>query len=190
MPATLTPVSLRLTFEEYVAWERTQEEKHDYVHGEVFPMSGASRVHAEITGNLYLALRLAFRGTDCRVYASEMRTEVEAGGRYTYPDLCAVCGEARFLGPKETTLTNPALVVEVLSDSTEAYDAGEKLSAYRAMPSLREIVHVRQDRRAATAYRRGGDGRWTIEDVTGGPLTLESVGVEVPFDDLYESTGL
>ena len=190
MPATLTPVSLRLTPEEYFAWEATQEEKHDYAYGEVFPMSGASRVHIEITQNLMVALHLAFRGTDCRVYASEMRTEIEAGGRYTYPDLCAVCGEPAFLGPKETTLTNPTLVVEVLSDSTEAYDTTEKLAAYRAMPSVREIVLVRQDRRAATAYRRGSDGRWTLEDVTTGALALESVGVEVTVDDLYAETGL
>ena len=191
MPATLTPVSLRLTPEEYFAWEETQEEKHEYIHGEVFSMSGATREHIDIAGNLYVALRLAFRGTECSVFPSDMRVQVEPDGRYTYPDLSAVCGEATFLDRKKTTLTNPALVVEVLSDSTETYDRGAKLDAYREVPSVREVVLVRQDRRAVSAYRRDDDGRWTIEDLGGaGTLALQSVGVDVTLDDLYEGTGL
>ena len=87
MPATLTPVSLRLTPEEYFAWEETQEEKHEYIHGEVFPMSGATREHIDIAGNFYVALRLAFRGTECSAFTSDMRVQVEPDGRYTYPDL-------------------------------------------------------------------------------------------------------
>ena len=191
MPAPLTPVSLRLTPEEYFAWEETQEEKHEYIHGEVFAMSGATREHIDIAGNFYVALRLAFRRTECAAFTSDMRVQVEPDGRYTYPDLSAVCGEAAFLDQRKTTLTNPALVVEVLSDSTETYDKGAKLDAYRGVPSVREIVLVRQDRRAVSAYRREGDGRWTIEDLGGAALlALQSVGVDVPLDDLYEGTGL
>ena len=105
--------------------------------------------------------------------------------------LSAVCGEAAFLDRRKTTLTNPALVVEVLSDSTETYDKGAELDAYRGVPSVREIVFVRQDRRAVSAYRREDDGRWTIEDLGGAAtLALASVGVDVTLDDLYEGTGL
>ncbi|WP_412060803.1 Uma2 family endonuclease [Rubrivirga sp. IMCC45206] len=190
MPTTLTPVSLRFTAEEYFAWEETQEEKHDFIDGEVFTMSGASRIHNDIVGNLYIALRLAFRGTECSVFAGDMRVEVEPGGRYVYPDLAAACGALSFLTPSETTFLNPALIVEVLSPSTEAYDRGEKLATYRAMPSVREIVLVRQDRRGAEAFCRGDDGKWSIEDLTDGTLALACVGVEISVDDVYEGTGL
>lgn len=189
MPATLTPVSLRLTPQEYFDWEETQEEKHDYIYGEVFPMSGATRTHNDIALNLALALKVAFRDTRCSVFASGMRVQVEAGGRYTYPDVSATCQAAEFTSPKETTLVNPALVVEVLSDGTEAYDRGDKLDLYRTMPSVQEIVLVRQDRRAVQAWRQQG-GRWTVEDVTDGVLALESAGAEVSLDDLYDGTRL
>ncbi|WP_420455327.1 Uma2 family endonuclease [Rubrivirga sp.] len=188
MPATLTPVSLRLTPEEYFDWEETQEEKHDYIYGEVFAMSGANRTHNDIAGNLAVALRLAFRGTECSAFSSDMRVQVEPDGRYTYPDLPAVCGEPTFLNARETTLVNPALVAEVLSPSTEAYDRGDKLATYRGVPSIREIVLVRQDRRAVEVYRREGEARWTVEDLGQGTLALASVGAEVSFDELYAGT--
>lgn len=166
-------------------------EKHDYIHGEVFPTSGATRTHIDIAGNLYLALRLAFRDSDCSVITSDMRVQVEPGGRYTYPDLSAACGELDFLDAKERTFTNPTLVVEVLSDSTEAYDRTETLAAYRDVPSIREIVLVRQDRRSVEVYRREVVGRWVIEEVgPDGALELSSVDVEVTMDDLYAGTNL
>lgn len=191
MPATLTPVSLRLTPEEYFAWEETQEEKHDYVHGEVFSMSGSTRIHHDIALNLAFALRLAFRDTDCWVYTSDMRVQVEPRGRYTYPDLSAVCGRSEFADAKETTLANPSFIVEVLSESTEAYDRGEKLAAYREIPSVQEIVLLRQDRRAAEIYRREGKNRWSIEEISSdGALELASIGATVGMNEVYERTGL
>ena len=189
MHATLEPVSLRLTPEEYFDWEEIQEEKHEYIHGEVFPMSGGTRTHDVIAGNAYVALHAAFRGTDCAVFSSDLRVQVEAGGRYTYPDVSAACGALEFTSPKETTLVNPALVVEVLSERTEAYDRGDKLDVYRAVPSIGEIALVRQDRRAVQVWRREGE-RWTVEDVTEGVLALSSVPAEVPLDDLYAGTKL
>ena len=188
-PVPLAPVSLRLTPQEYFDWEETQEEKHDYIHGEVFAMSGATRTHDTIAINLLVALRLAFRGTECAVFSSDMRVQVAAGGRYTYPDVSAACGVPEFTSPKETTLVNPALVVEVLSERTEAYDRGDKLDVYRTVPSIQEIVLVRQDRRAVQVWRHEGT-RWTVEDVTAGTLALPSVDAEVTMDDLYAGTGL
>lgn len=191
MPATLTPVSLRLTPDEYFAWEETQEEKHDYVHGEVFSMSGATRTHTRLATNLVIQLGIRFQGTECEVFGEGMRIQVEPDGRYTYPDVSAVCGAQAFLDAKETTLTNPTLVVEVLSESTEAYDRGEKLDAYRTVASLREIVLVRQDRRAVQVYRRESATRWTLDEVSDDAvLALASVGAEVAMDDLYAGTGL
>ena len=181
-----TPVPLRLTPEEYFEWEETQEEKHDYIYGEVFPMPGSTEMHNIIAVNLLVALHRAFIGTECIAYTDGMRVQVEAGGRYTYPDLLAVCGERLFTTPKRTTLTNPTLLVEVLSDRTEAYDWGEKLDLYRGMASVQEIALVRQDVRAASVYRREAPERWTLEDVgADGTLALSSVGAAVPMADLY-----
>ncbi|GAB5534934.1 MAG: Uma2 family endonuclease [Rubricoccaceae bacterium] len=191
MPATLTPVSLRLTPEEYFAWEETQEEKHDYVHGEVFSMSGATRTHHDIAFNVAVALRIVFRDTERSVYTSDMRVQVEPSGRYTYPDLSAVNGASEFVDAKETTLTNPALIIEVLSESTEAYDRGEKLAAYREVSTIQEIVLIRQDRRAAEVYRREGENRWSIEEIPGdGTLELASVSATVGMDEVYAGTGV
>ncbi len=188
MPATLTPVSLRFTPEEYFDWEETQEEKHDYVYGEVFAMSGSTEPHNIIAGNFFVALHRAFAGTDCTVYNEGMRVQVEKNGRYTYPDVSAVCGDRAFSTPRRTPLTNPSLIVEVLSDRTEGYDRGDKLAAYRGVPSIQEIVLVRQDRRAVEVYRREGEARWTAEDLSEGPLALASVNAEVSFDELYAGT--
>ena len=187
MIATLEPVSLRLTPEEYFDWEETQEEKHEYIHGEVFIVSGGTRTHDVIAGNAYVALHAAFRGTDCTVFSSDLRVQVEPGGRYTYPDVSAACGALEFTSPKETALVNPALVVEVLSDRTETYDRGGKLDAYRTVPSIREIALVRQDRHAVQVWRRDG-GRWTVEDLAEGTLTLASVRAEITLDELYAGT--
>ena len=189
MPATLTPVSLRLTPDEYVEWEEGQEEKHEYIHGEVFPMSGPTGTHNVIAGNFFVALHLAFAGSACQAYGEGMRVQVEPGGRYGYPDVSAVCGERTFTTPKRTTLTNPALVVEVLSDRTEAYDRGEKLTAYRGVASIQEVVLLRQDARAAEVYRR--TGRWTLEEAgREGEIELASVGAQVPMADLYTGSGV
>ena len=191
MPATLTPVSLRLTPDEYVEWEEGQEEKHEYIHGEVFAMSGSTRTHNRIASNFLVALHKAFADMDCEVFNEGMRVQVEAGGRYTYPDVSAVCGASEFSTPKQTTLTNPALVVEVLSERTEAYDRGEKLAAYRGVASIQEIVLVRQDARAAEVYRRESTGRWTLEEVDPeGGIELASVGAMVPMSDLYAGSGV
>lgn len=191
MPATLTPVSLRLTPEEYFAWEETQVERHEYINGEIFPISGASRTHKVIADNLHFFLRIALAKTECRGFTEGLRVQVEAGGRYTYPDVTVVCGEEKYLDTKRQTLTNPTLVVEVLSESTKAYDRSEKLASYRELFSIQEIVLIHQDRRAAEVYRREGAGRWSIEEVPAdGALELASVGATVSMDDVYVETGV
>ncbi len=114
-----------------------------------------------------------------------MRVQVEDGERYTYPDLSAVCGEETYADAKQTTLVNPTLVVEVLSEGTEAYDRGEKLVTYRRIASLQEIVLVAQDVRSVEVYSRTGDGLWTLREVTEGSLPLASVGAEIALDELY-----
>lgn len=184
-------VTLRMTPDEYFAWEETQVERHEYIHGEVFPMSGGTRNHALIPTNFIAALVPLLRGTDCRMFTSDLRIQIH-DDRYTYPDLSVVCGLEQYRTDRQTTLLNPTLVVEVLSRSAAEYDRGEKFEAYRQVESLREYVLIAQDRRHAELFRKepaGGDGadRWVLYEFAGDDtLTLASVSAEVALSALYE----
>jgi Uma2 family endonuclease len=171
----------------YLAIERRSEEKHEYHRGEMFAMGGASRQHTLIVGNIAGELRERLRGRPCETYMLDMRVLVRPTGLFTYPDVTVVCGEPRFLDGVFDTLTNPTVIVEVLSPSTEAYDRGRKFDHYREIASLREYVLVAQDRMSISLYRREGD-LWTLRHASdaGGVVTLEAIGCELPLAQVYE----
>ncbi len=127
---------------EYLAWERAAPDKHEFLGGEIFAMAGASFAHNKIVGNIVGELRDALRDRPCDVTPSDLRVKIPAVGLYTYPDAVVVCGEPQFEDDKLDTLLNPTVIVEVLSDSTEAYDRGKKFRYYRTIPSLRDYVLV------------------------------------------------
>lgn len=174
---------------EYLAWERAAPERHELVDGEIFAMAGASFAHNKIVGNVVRELGNALRGRPCDVTPSDLRVRIPtpSGGLYTYPDALVVCGEPEFEDTARDTLLNPTVIVEVLSDSTEAYDRGRKFRYYRAIPSLREYVLVAQDLPAVERHVRGDGGVWSLmQDLgAGDTLVLSSVGCEVPVDELY-----
>src|SRR6202040_2808447 len=118
----------------------------EYCAGEMFAMSGATEAHNLIAGNMFGIVRDQFRARDCRVYSNDMRVAVNPEGLYTYPDVIAVCGEPRFLDRRRDTLLTPAVIVEVLSTSTEAYGRGRKFELYRTLDSLQQYVLVASDR--------------------------------------------
>ena len=126
----------RFTESEYLNQERIAEEKHEYLNGEIRAMGSASARHNLITVNILTYLRQALKGTACRPFPGDMRLKVTASGLYTYPDVMVVCDKPEFSGEKPDTLTNPKMIVEVLSTSTEAYDRGKKFAYYRRLPSL------------------------------------------------------
>ena len=177
------------TPEEYLAMERGAPFKSEYRDGRIIAMVGASSRHVFIAGSILTALRNRFRGGPCRAYASDLRVRIGKRNQYLYPDVVALCEEPRFEDDAVDTLLNPSLVVEVLSESTEAYDRGEKFAAYRRIESLREYVLVAQHRVLVERYRRSGD-LWTfaafesLEDA----LDLESVGASLSLAEVYEGT--
>jgi Uma2 family endonuclease len=181
-----------LTPEQYLEIERHADFKSEYFNGEMFAMAGAREAHNIVVGNLLAALHGQLRARPCRVYPSDMRVHVKSTGLYTYPDVTAVCGERRFVDGQTDTLLNPALIVEVLSPSTEAYDRGRKFEQYQSIESLREYLIVASDRMHADLYSRQPDGRWLLtsahrlEDV----LNLESIDVRIALSDLYEKVDL
>ena len=191
----------RLTPEEYIAFERkalpdAEIIRHEYINGELIAMSGASRAHNLITGNISGELRTLLRDSRCETYANEMRVSTPTTTSYFYPDVAVVCEEPRFEDNAFDTLLNPIILVEILSPSTEAHDRGEKFAHYRQLPSLQEYILVAQDKVLVEHYRReekqgtasvsGKDWIFTdfqeLEEI----LPLTSIHCELPLREIYE----
>jgi len=176
---------LRMTPEAFLAWERAQDEKHQFVVGEVFAMAGATREHNVAVGNVVGELRSSLRERPCEVYPSDMRVAVAGARLYTYPDVSVVCGPAEFADLARDTLTNPVVLVEVLSPSTEAYDRGDKFAAYRGLTSLRDYVLVSTSQVLVEHYARQPDGGWLLHEHRAGGRVQLSIGVELAVDEVY-----
>jgi len=173
------------SLEEYLHLEEYANVKHEYLDGAIHAMAGGSPEHGAITMRIGAALIPQLRGRGCTVYSSDVRVRVRATGLSTYPDLSVACG-AREVDPVDAqALVDPAVLVEVLSPSTEAYDRGEKLRHYQQIPTLREVLLVAHDRREVEIRRRSGDG-WDREVVgAGGSVELRSIGCRLEVDALY-----
>jgi Uma2 family endonuclease len=177
----------RLTEAEYLRLERAAEFKSEYFDGEMFAMAGGTRAHSLISTNVTGELRAGLKNTPCVTYNADLRIKSELTGLYTYPDVSVVCGEQRFLDNEEDTLLNPTLVVEVLSDSTEAYDRGKKLEYYRRIPSLREYLLVSQREPRVEQFIRQEDGTWSLKEAAGlnDEIRLASIGVTLRLAEVF-----
>jgi Uma2 family endonuclease len=177
-----------LTPEEYLERERKAEFKSEYHQGEVFAMSGASRRHNVLAGNLFAALHQQLRNRTCEVYPSDMRVRVTATGLYAYPDVTVVCGEPRFIDYELDTLLNPLFLAEVLSPSTEGCDRGRKSEHYRKIESLAEYLLVAQDRIHVDLYTRQPVGIWILKEAgrLEDAIELRSIGCVLSLAELYE----
>ena len=176
----------RLSPEEYLQFEAESAIKHDYINGEVFAMAGASDAHVTIAGNLFALLRSHVRGSGCRVYIADMKARIEARNRFYYPDVMVTCD-----GRDQATSTYkrfPKLVVEVLSDSTEAFDRGDKFFDYQALPSLEEYVLINTRQQRVECFRRNPAGLWVFQYYTPEQTTfaLQSLEFEDSLEALYE----
>lgn len=181
-----------LTPEEYLAFERQAETKHEYIGGEAFAMAGASARHNLIVANLIIEIGLQLRGRPCRVYPSDQRVAASAEGPFHYPDLVALCAEPRFLDGELDTLLNPEVLVEVLSPTTEAFDRGAKFSHYRSIPSLREVLFVAQDTARIERFERRDDGEWLLTDHAGleAAVELPAIGCRLELARVYDKVEL
>lgn len=173
--------------EEYLALERASSERHEFVEGEIFAMTGASRKHNLLSGNSFAALHGQLKDRPCEIYNNDMRVKINADGAYVYPDIVAVCEAPQLEDEQLDTLLNPALVIEVLSESTEAYDRGMKFNAYRKLESLQEYLLVSQDKVQIEHYRRQHDGQWLLADYTdlNDTLELAAIGCRLDLADVY-----
>ena len=177
----------RFDAEAYLAWEAGQVDKSEYMAGEVFAMVGVRRVHAIVAGNIFAALRKHLRGGPCLPFVADMKLHVAAIDAFFYPDVMVTCdaGDRR----ADLFVEHPTLIVEILSDSTAAYDRGAKFAAYRQIAALQEYVLVDIDSRRVEVFRRQAGNEWLLHDYAGEPtchfesvkLTLEMVTV---FEDV------
>ncbi len=180
-----------VTPEEYIARERVAEHKSEYNAGRVEALAGASRPHNQIVTNLITVLSTRAKACGCDVYGSDLRVKVGAVGKYTYPDLTIACGEQQFEDSEQDTLLNPAMVVEVLSDSTEAYDRGAKFEHYKQLASLREYLLIDQRRPRVERFVRTADG-WLRSEYTnfGDLIPVDAVGMMIAVLEIYDRVDL
>ena len=171
--------------EEYLAFEAQSQVKHEYHNGEVFAMAGAVDEHVTVALNCASLLLSHLRHSGCRVYMSDMKVKIQQRGRFFYPDVMVTCDKR----DSETSLykTFPKLIVEVLSDSTEAYDRGDKFADYQTVESLEEYVLISPKRSRVECFRRGPNGVWILHTFVEGKFELASVEFEGAIGDLYEN---
>lgn len=176
----------RYRFTEYLLLEDSSNVKHEYFAGEIYAMAGGTPDHAAFAMSFGAALVECLRGRPCRVFNSDLRIRVLATGLATYPDATVVCGPLERDPESRTTVTNPLLVAEVLSDATEEYDRGDKMEHYKRIPSLREYVLICHRKAEIEIWRRGDEGAWVQHRAgVGGRIHLESLDCEVAVDDVY-----
>ncbi len=179
----------KYTLEEYFDLELSTNERFEYWNGEVFSMSRGSDQHDQIESNTHLSLRVALRERECRVFTGNMRIKVPSLPPYRYGDVSALCGQPIFekIGGVDA-LTNPVLIIEVLSDSTEAYDRGDKFTHYKSIPSLREYLLIAQHRPHITQYVKQEDGSWSYLEVNdrSASVHLPSLDCVLELSELYQ----
>lgn len=185
---TPNPIPTKMTPEEFLAFERASDEKHEYRDGEIVLMSGAKLNHNRISTNITALLWQGLKGKNCENYSNDLRVWVPKTRLYTYPDAIVVCGEPVFVDDEFDTLTNPLLLIEILSDSTESYDRGEKFKGYRSIDSLREYVLISQNSPTIEKYAKHGDGFWMLSEASGidSSITLEAIDCTLSLADVYD----
>lgn len=177
--------AIHTSYADYLTFERSAPIKHEYVAGMVLAMAGGSPEHARLAGRLARFIGVAIDGRPCDVFSSDLRVRIPETNRSTYPDLTVVCGRRQTAADDDDAIVNPTILVEVLSDSTEADDRGEKFAHYRRLASLQEYVLVAQKAQRIEVYRREGD-RWVLtEHGPGTMVELPSIDARIPVDEIY-----
>jgi Uma2 family endonuclease len=175
-----------LTPEEYLEMEAASDIKHEYIAGEIYAMAGATDTHVTIALNTAILLRRHLQGSGCRVYIADMKVRIKSKNRFYYPDVMVTCE------PKDrensTYKQFPRLIVEVLSDSTEAFDRGDKFADYQSLPSLQEYVLINTKKARIECFRRQDDGLWLLQfyELKDSQFELASVEFLGKINQVYE----
>jgi Uma2 family endonuclease len=182
----------RFTPEEYLELEREAEFKSEYIDGEIIATTGASEPHNLIVTNIVRELSTQLKGRPCRVYSSDMRVDLRERSFYAYPDVVILCGEPKLHDDWMDNLLNPTIIIEVLSQSTEAYDRGRKFMKYRRIESLAEYVLVAQDSCYVEHYTRQPDDHWVLSEASSldENIYLPSIECDLKLSEVYDKVDL
>ena len=177
-----------LSVEDYLVAERAAEFRSEYVGGEVFAMAGTTIQHNLICSNLGAILNGQLKNRPCYSFTSDMKVWINAADTFAYPDASALCGEIEVYDDRKDIITNPSFIAEVLSESTEAYDRGNKFDAYASLASFREYLLVSQTELKAERRLRNDDDSWELRTFTDPDalIALPSVGCELRLGDLFD----
>lgn len=181
----------KISIEEYLAFERGSQQKHEYYQGEVFAMSGAGPRHNVIFSNLFGEIVLKLKGKSCRPFGSDMRLHIPESTLFTYPDISIYCGTIDD-ELHEDNATNPTVLIEILSPSTRDYDRGGKFKLYREIPTLKEYVLVDTEAILIEVFRVNASGHWELEEYkkVDDMLSLPSLSLSVALKEIYQGTKL
>ncbi|MGD1809043.1 Uma2 family endonuclease [Dapis sp. BLCC M126] len=174
--------------EEYLSLEVNSEEKHEYINGEIISMIGGTPNHNKIAGNLYAALNLALKRQPYQVFITDQRLWIPTEKIYTYPDVMIIEGELQFQEGRRDTLTNPIIIAEVLSTSTEGFDRGKKFAAYRTISTFKEYILIDQYTMQVEQFTKTESGQWLLSEYRGeeSKLSLKFIDFEITLADLYD----
>ena len=179
----------RVSLAEYLEREATSTDRHEFHDGEILAMSGGTYRHARVATNLTIALGNRLTGHNCQNLDSNMRVATKVSSRYVYPDASVICEEPQFdlADPKQTTILNPKVIIEVLSESTEAYDRGKKFTHYRMISSLEEYVLVSPDLPIVETFLRQPDGTWSLQVFEGveTDVIFRSLNITIRMQEIY-----
>lgn len=173
-----------MSVEEYLALDAASEEKYEFLSGVAVAMSGAAPRHNLIAANIIGSLGRLLAKSPCIVFDQGQRVQVAATGSYVYPDVSVACAP-HFTGERPRSLTNPRLLVEILSESTRTHDLGAKFGHYRRMAEVPELLFVEPDEHFVSHYRRLETGQWLITDFTEGDIALVSLELALPMLEVY-----
>jgi Uma2 family endonuclease len=175
-----------ITPEAYLKLEENSQVKHEYINGNIYVMAGALDVHVTIAGNIFILLRNHLRGSGCRVYITDMKARIESLNRFYYPDIMVTCDSR----DQETAAYKrfPCLIIEVLSDSTELFDRGDKFADYQTLPTLQEYILISSKKPRVECFRRNDQGLWTLQYYTGEETSFffPTIQFQAKMTELYE----
>jgi Uma2 family endonuclease len=182
------PIYNYISPEEYLEMERASDVKHQYYKGEVFARSGASPAHNDIGYNINCIIALFLRGKGCKLYGSDFRIHIPGNGLYTYPDFSIVCGKAETTDVYTDNLTNPTVIIEILSKSTRDYDRGTKFNLYRSIKTLQEYILIDSMAIDVEIYQREPNDKWELSEYKSltDSFIITTIGLKINLADLYE----
>jgi Uma2 family endonuclease len=182
----------KLSIDEYLEFEKTSEEKHEYYQGELFVMSGPKVAHNIVAGNIYGELKQRLKGKACRPFNSDQRIYIPQNSLFTYPDISIICGEIITLNNDDWNIINPSVIIEVLSPGTKDYDRGGKFKLYRDIATLKEFILVDSEAVNIEAFRINDSGYWELEEYKNSDtaLLVKTVEVTIPIAEIYEGIKL